>query len=207
MKNTKMILSLTAVISAILFLNSCNPIENDSKSSSMLIIENIQGKDIDGKAANYLQSDVIKYDGTITADVASTTLRAETLDPAPILGTSVYNDVLVTRYTVSYSRTDGKNVPGVDVPYPLEGSLSALVKAGATTTFSFIIVREVAKLELPLVKLADGRAEGVLQVTAKIDFYGRDMTNNNVKATGYLTIYFANYVDTAPPTPTTLTLF
>jgi hypothetical protein len=202
MKNTKMILSLTAVISAILFLYSCNPIENDSKSSSMLIIENIQGKDIDGKAANYLQSDVIKSDSSVTADVASATLRAETLDPAPILGTSQFNDILVTRFTVSYSRTDGKNSPGVDVPYPFEGSLSALVKVGSTTTFSFVVVREVAKLELPLVKLADGRAEGVLQVTAKIDFYGHDMTNNNVKTTGYLTIYFANYVDTEPTPPT-----
>jgi hypothetical protein len=53
----------------------------------------------------------------------------------------------------------------------------------------------VAKLEPPLIALADGRAEGVLTCVAKIDFYGHDMINNKVKATGYLTIYFANYVD------------
>ncbi len=195
MKNTKKALSITVIVSAILLLYSCNPIEDDSRSPSMLIIESIQGYDRDAKAASYLDSDVIKFNNTVTADVGSATVRAETLDPAPLMGTSSFNDILVTRYTVSYSRTDGKNVPGVDVPYPFEGSLSALVKVGSTTTFSFIVVRAVAKLEQPLIKLADSRAEGVLQVTAKIDFYGQDMTNNKVKATGYLTIYFANYVD------------
>lgn len=194
MKNTKKALSITVLVWAILLLYSCNPIEDDSKSASMLIVENILGSDTEGKAVNYLQSDVVT-NSTVTADIASATLRAETLNPKPILGTSSFNDVLVTRYTVSYSRTDGKNVPGVDVPYSFEGSLSALVNVGSTTTFSFVVVREVAKLESPLIKLADGRAEGVLQVTAKVDFYGQDMTNNKVKATGYLTIYFANYVD------------
>lgn len=195
MKNTKKALSITAIVSAILLLYSCNPIEDDSRSPSMLIIESIQGYDRDAKAASYLDSDVLKFNNTVTADVGSATVRAETLDPAPLMGTSSFNDILVTRYTVSYSRTDGKNVPGVDVPYPFEGSLSALVKVGSTTAFSFIVVRAVAKLEQPLIKLADSRAEGVLQVTAKIEFYGQDMTNNKVKATGYLTIYFANYVD------------
>jgi hypothetical protein len=205
MKNTKKILSLTVIISAILLLSACNPVENKSKSPSLLIVENLLGKDIDGKAVNYLQSDVVT-NSTVIADVATATLRAETLDPAPLLGTSLYSDILVTRYTVSYSRTDGRNVPGVDVPYPFEGSLSALVKVGTTTTFAFVIVREVAKLEPPLIGLVDGGAEGVLQTTAKIDFYGHDMTNNNVKATGYLAVYFANYVD-QQTTPTTPTLF
>jgi hypothetical protein len=160
----------------------------------MLIIESILGQDADGTEANYLQSDVLKED-TVFADVAVANIRAATLDPAPLLGASQYNDIQLTRYTVSYSRTDGKNAAGVDVPYPFEGSLSALIKVGSTTSLNFVIVREAAKLELPLINLADGGAEGVLTCTAKIDFYGHDLTNNNVKASGYLTIHFANYVD------------
>ena len=205
MKNTKKIASLTVVVAAVLFLSSCNPVENKSKSPSLLIVESIQGQDISGKAASYLQSDVYKEStSTVVADAAAATLRTETLDPAPLLGTSQYSDIMVTRYTVSYSRTDGKNTPGVDVPYPFEGSLSALVKVGSTTSFSFIIVREVAKLEPPLVRLADGRAEGVLQVTANIEFYGHDMTNKEVKATGSLAIFFAQYADSVSPTPALL---
>ncbi len=194
MKNMKKVLSISFVLPVLLILSACNPIEDDSKSSSMLIVESIRGQDQEGNAADYLQSDVEKQ-GSVFADIATATLRAETLDPDPLLGTSQYNDIIVNRYTVTYSRVDGKNTPGVDVPLPFEGSLSALVKVGNTTSFSFVVVREVAKLEPPLVRLAEGRAEGVLQVVARIDFYGQDMTNNKVKATGYLTIYFANYVD------------
>jgi hypothetical protein len=196
MKNMKKVLSISFVLSVLLILYACNPIEDDSKSSSMLIVESIRSQDSEGNAADYLQSDVEK-EGSVFADIATATLRAETLNPDPTLGTSQYNDIIVNRYTVSYSRVDGKNSPGVDVPLPFEGSLSALIKVGNTTSFSFVVVREVAKLEPPLIGLVDGRAEGVLQVIATINFYGQDLANNKVKATGYLTIYFANYVDTS----------
>ncbi len=201
MKNTTKILSIVVIVSAILLFTSCNPIENHSKSASILTVENIQGTDISGQAANYLQSDVLLNNNTVTADTAAATLSAATLDPDPLLGTSQYSDILVTRYMVSYSRTDGKNVPGVDVPYPFEGSLSVLVKSGSSATFSLVVVREVAKLEPPLVALADLRAEGVLQVTARIDFYGQDLASRTVTTTGHLAIFFANYADTeAAPT-------
>jgi len=194
MRNLKKLLSLSLLLTAVFLIDSCNPIEDDSKSSTLLIIDSILGQDADGTESNFLQSDVLKED-TVFADVAVANVHAATLDPAPTMGTSQYNDITLTRYTVSYSRTDGKNTAGVDVPYPFEGSLSALVRVGSATSLNFVVVREVAKLELPLVRLADGGAEGVLTCTAKIDFYGRDLTNNTVKATGYLTIYFANYVD------------
>jgi hypothetical protein len=194
MKSMTKLLSITVVLGVIFFLSSCNPIEDDSKSSTLLTIENIKGQDAQGMEADYLQSDVSKG-GTIYADVAVATLRASTLDPVPLLGTSQFNDIILDRYTVTYSRTDGKNTAGVDVPLAFEGSLSALVRAGSAVSVGFIVVREVAKLEPPLIALADGRAEGVLTCVAKIDFYGHDMINNKVKATGYLTIYFANYVD------------
>jgi len=196
MKNTTKTLSIIVIASALLLFTSCNPIENKTESGSMLTVENIQGTDISGKAASYLQSDVLKSDNTVTADTAAVTLSAATLDPDPLLGESQYNDVLVTRYMVSYSRTDGKNVPGVDVPYPFEGSLSVLVRSGSSATFSAVVVREVAKLEPPLLALAESRAEGVMQVTARIDFYGNDLASRAVTATGYLAIFFANYADT-----------
>jgi hypothetical protein len=69
------------------------------------------------------------------------------------------------------------------------------VEVGQSVEISFIVVRAAAKLEPPLLNLAEGRAEGTLNVTAKIDFYGHDLANRKVKATGYLTIVFANYID------------
>jgi hypothetical protein len=199
MKNIKKAISIAVVLSAVLLLYSCNPLEDKSKSSSLLVVENVLGVDAQGMVANFLQSDVVMADtsgnATVVSDSASVTFRARTLDPAPLMGTSQYNDIIVKRYTVSFTRTDGKNVPGVDVPYPFEGSLSTVVKVNATATASIVLVREVAKLEPPLIRLADGGAEVVLTCTATIDFYGQDLLNNTVKATGYLTVYFANYVD------------
>ncbi len=194
-KKAKRTLIMLAVLPLILVLSACNPLEDKSKSSSFIIIESIMGTDAEGNNANFLQSDVLKSDSTVVADIAEATLQAALMDPDPILGTSQYNDIILDRYIVSYSRVDGKNQQGVDVPYAFEGSLSQILRVGTSTTISFVVVREVAKLEAPLIDLVSNRAEGVIEAVAKIEFYGHDMTNNTVTATGYLTIFFANYAD------------
>ncbi|UCC39135.1 MAG: hypothetical protein JSV96_15215 [Candidatus Aminicenantes bacterium] len=200
MKKAKNPLKITAILSCIFLLFSCNPLENETESDSLLVVQNITGTDIDGNVVNYLQSDVQRLDEQtgqpyITADSASAALKVSLLDPSPIAEASQYNSITINRYVVSYSRSDGHNTPGVDIPYSFEGSLSVLIDVGSTATIAFIIVREVAKIEPPLINLVSGTEEGVLQVTAKVDFYGQDLANNKVKATGYLNIFFANYTD------------
>ena len=192
----------TVILSALLLLVSCNPVEDDSRSASLLIVQNIQGQDAAGASAHFLQSDVVLTNGSVRADSVTATLRVDTVDPNPVMGVSQYNDIVVTRYLASFTRTDGKNVPGKDVPYPFEGSLSTVINAGSTAAVSLVLVREVAKLEAPLIELVDLGAEVVLTCTAKIEFYGHDLANRAVTATGYLTVYFANYVDQAPEEPT-----
>lgn len=200
MKKSNSIISILAILLITLILSSCNPIEDESQSSSMLVLLNLTGYDLEGNEANFLQSDVVKLDEEtgstyVTADTATATLTAKLLQPESPLGPSQYNSIMLTRYIVSYFRTDGKNSEGVDIPYSFEGSLSTLIEIDQSVDISFIIVREVAKLEPPLINLADGRAEGTINVTAKVEFYGHDLTNKTVKATGYLTIVFANYID------------
>ncbi|MBN2408249.1 MAG: hypothetical protein JXE07_00810 [Candidatus Aminicenantes bacterium] len=197
MKNMKTVFGLAVILSAFLALVSCNPVEDDSRSASMLIVDSLLGSDADGGSANFLQSDVLLGNGSVRADSISATLRAETLNPDPILGQSQYNDIVLTRYLVSFTRTDGRKTPGQDVPYPFEGSMSTVIKAGSTASASLVLVREVAKLEPPLIGLADLGSEVVLACTATIEFYGHDMVNRTVKATGQLTVYFANYADSA----------
>ncbi|MFZ2053634.1 MAG: hypothetical protein WAU81_05500 [Candidatus Aminicenantales bacterium] len=197
MKNMKKVLSIAVIVSAFLVLVSCNPVEDDSRSASLLIVDNILGQDAEGTSANFLQSDVLLGNGSVRSDSVTATLRTQTLDPDPLLGTSQYNDIVVTRYLVSFTRTDGRDVPGQDVPYPFEGSMSVVIKTGSTASVNLVLVREVAKLESPLIRLVDLGAEMVLTCTAKLEFYGHDMMNRTVKATGYLTVYFANYVDQA----------
>jgi hypothetical protein len=200
MRKMKNWLKILVFVPTLFMLFSCSPIEDDSKSDSVLLVVNILGTDIEQNEVNFLQSDVVTIDSqsgeaTVSEDAVTATLTAQTLDPEPLLGTSYTNDIYVTRYVVSFSRTDGNNQEGVGVPYSFEGSLTARVAVESQTDVSFILVRAVSKLEPPLIDLREGRGEGVLKTTAKIDFYGNDTLGNKVKATGYLSVYFANYVD------------
>ncbi len=198
MKIAGLIFKTSLILTAAFLLLSCNALEKNTQSASMLIINSLRGTTLKGDAADYLQSDVLIQDATtgaqtITADSAIVNVTATLLEPTPSLPTSVYNDIQLERYVVTFSQPNGNKVEGRDVPYSFEGRLSALVKVGTDLDVGFIIVREVAKMEPPLVDLVD--ATNVLQVTAKIDFYGKDMAGKSVKATGYLTIFFANYAN------------
>ena len=182
----------------VLFLFSCNSVVKQSESSTLLLLIDLTAQDMDGNDANFLQSDVVYQDqetSTIYADIGQATLRAQLMDPSTGVLDSVYNDIELTKYTVKYARSDGKNTEGVDIPYSFDGALSAYIQVGSDVGVSFVLVREVAKLEPPLINLSEGRSEGVLQMTARIDFYGHDLIGNNVQATGYITIFFANYAN------------
>jgi hypothetical protein len=198
MSHRGLILKGVAGLAAALLLMSCNALVNDSQSGSMLIIDGLTGTDLEGQTADYLQSDVLFQDAetgaeTITADIATVTFRAELLDPNSSMGPSAYNDIQITRYVVAYTQPNGNRVEGRDVPYSFEGAMSATVQVGNQRQVSFVIVREVAKIEPPLQALRDGG--DVLEVIANVDFYGKDMAGKSVKASGRLTIFFANYVN------------
>ena len=199
MRKVKNWLKILVIVPAVFLLFSCNPIENDSRSDSVLLVLQITGTDVEDNEVNFLQSDVVVVDpdtgaATVAADAANVSFTAEPLDPDPLMGVSQYYDIFINRYVVSYSRSDGKNMEGVDIPYTFDGAVTARVQIGAQTDVSFVIVRAVSKLEPPLINLAKGRGEGELKVTARIDFYGNDAIGNKITATGYLTIFFADYI-------------
>jgi hypothetical protein len=198
-KRTKALM-LAALAASAFLLTSCNPIENDSESASLLVVQRMTGVDLEGREVSALLSDVALVDPetgatSVYADFAKATLSVQTLDPAPIMGMSQYNDVQLTRYVVTFSRSDGRNVQGKDVPYSFEANLTETIKVGMTSTVTFILVREAAKLETPLLTLRDAQPDNVLNVTAKVEFYGHDLAERKVKGTGYLSVHFANYVD------------
>jgi len=179
---------------------ACNPVENESQSASRLILDSLTGIDVLGNAANFLNSDVVLMDtdtGSLSwrSDIATATFSVIPYDPEPILGTSPYYDVQITRYTVTFVRNDGRNIPGRDVPYSFEGQLSLKITVNETGSVSFVIVREVAKQEMPLLGLYSANIGDVLNMTAVIEFFGQDLAGRMVKATGYLPVYFANYAD------------
>ena len=132
---------------------------------------------------------------TIFNDVGSVEFGLVLKDPgssATPVAPSALNAVTVTRYRVVYRRTDGRNTPGVDVPFPFDSGVTVTVGANGAST-GFEIVRSSAKLEAPLRSLADNPES--ISTIAEVTFYGHDQAGNDVSATGTIGINFANFAD------------
>ena len=127
---------------------------------------------------------------TIFSDLGLVTLRVIPKDitgPEP----SSNNAVTITRYRVRYLRADGRNTPGVDVPYGFDGAATGTVPEDGTLELPFELVRHVAKKEPPLVLLIDN--PGTITSLAEVTFYGRDQVGNEISVTGLIQIDFGNF--------------
>ena len=111
------------------------------------------------------------------------------------LAPSALNDVTLTRYRVNYIRSDGRNTPGVDVPYPFDGGVTATVTGQGGGQAVFLLVRHTAKREPPLRNMWDGGGQRLLTVIAAVTFYGHDQAGNDVTAVGNITITFGDFAD------------
>ena len=187
MRKLTLSLKIVSILTLGLLLFSCNPIENDSDSSSFIVVESIMGKDISGNDSTVAFSDV----SSGLPDSVTATLRSAMLDPNPISGVSQYSDIMLTRYVVTFTRSDGATAEGSAVPYHFESSLSTLLPVGSSVTIPLMIVTDTAKSQAPLAALAG--TTDVLECTARIDFYGHDLRNKNVTQVASVQIRFLDF--------------
>lgn len=189
MKRTKNSLKITAILCVFFFLLSCNNIVGDSdKSSVILTVTRIVGADLGGEDADYLMSDVQTGGAYLTNSVV-VTLEAKFKKPEPLLpGSSYKTSVMIDRYTVTYTSPEGN-----PVPVAFEGRLAAVCEVDASVDLEIVVVRAEAKNAAPLNALI-GTLD-VIWAVAEIRFIGHDLDGNGVEATGYLTIYFADWAD------------
>ena len=176
-----------------------------SRASTGLIIERITavpGGRPDGAAATLLQSDVCVRSGAgepcrVFDDVGQVTTRLLFKDPGPADSPSSptsANFITLDRYRVRYVRSDGRSRPGIDVPHPWEGAMTATTMEESQTA-AFTLVRASAKLEAPLRALIAGGGAVILNTTAEIEFYGRDQTGAGAAARGRIGVHFADWAD------------
>lgn len=197
MKKITPTLKVLAVAAAFLALAGCNSISKTTQSSSMIVVRSVTGTTFGGDEAAYLQSDVLGSDGLVRVDNATINIIARLVNPNPIDGPSQFNDVVLTSYRVTYELPTGPGTPGVDVPLPFDGNFSTvLCPVDEDVSVPFVVVLEAAKQAAPLSALI-GTAT-VLETRAKIEIVGHDLTDHEVTAIGYLTIYFADYQGVAP---------
>jgi hypothetical protein len=198
---------LAAVIAATV---SCGDVARQGSSPVYLVIDTltgIKGGVTQGSGTTNLISDVVTNVSTplpctqdnpcptIFNDMGSVTLRAPLKDigATAALSPTSNNEVTVNRYHVEYIRADGRNTPGVDVPYAFDSALTGTIPAGGTVTLGFELVRSAAKLESPLVQLKT--SPNIINVIARVTFYGADRVGNNVTVMGQIGIEFGNFGD------------
>ena len=152
-----------------------------------------------GDVGGTLSSDVKKtVDGaemripTIFNDLGSATIMVDLKDPSLTEPTTV-NQVTFTRYRVEYIRADGRNHPGIDVPYSFDSALTVTSAPGSPAKVGFELVRHTAKTEAPLVALANNLQ--FITAIARVTFYGKDHAGNDVTAVGQMGITFGNFGD------------
>ena len=109
-------------------------------------------------------------------------------------GPTTNNLVTFNRYRVVYKRADGRNSPGVDVPYPFDSAVTFTVTPQGVEA-GFTLVRVQAKLEAPLIQLVDDGMAIAISTIADVTFYGQDQTGREVIATGSIGVNFANWGD------------
>ena len=204
MRTATRLLSLAVILAA---TASCGDAIRQGRSPAVLVINSLQGASGGGHAAN-------TFGGTLFSDVqvlltspdpctaaapcptvyadngqASLSLAMKDTTVTP----TTNNQVTITRYTVTFSRTDGRNTPGVDVPYPFDGAVTMTVAPNATATLGFELVRQIAKQEAPLVQLIVNPS--IITTIATVTFYGQDLVGNAIQVTGSLVVEFGNFGD------------
>jgi hypothetical protein len=186
-----------AIISASV---SCGSVVRDGRSPVIVTVRSLSGG---SPASNPVLSDVVVNRTspapcsstspcpTIVNDAGTATL-AVTMKNTTV-GPTVNNQVTINRYHVEFVRADGRNTPGVDVPYAFDGGATASIAAGSTGAVTFDLVRHTAKQESPLAQLVV--SSNFISTIATVTFYGTDAVGNVVSASGQMSITFGNFGD------------
>jgi hypothetical protein len=152
----------------------------------------IAGVSIGDDNSAFLMSDVL-IEGGVVNDPVVVTFRSVLKNPQ--LGSDVIQTVTLTRYHVEFRRTDGRNTPGVDVPYGFDGGISALIPPGESGNAAFVLVRHQAKLEPPLMQLRFQGGQALISTIAEITFFGHDQNGNEVSVVGRIDVHFGDFAD------------
>ena len=163
------------------------------RASSYLVVETLNGSSTpSGGFKSFVESDVVT-NGSRFEDLGQAVLFLEMKNPS--IPASPTNFITLDSYRVTFIRADGRNTPGVDVPYPFDGAATGTVTDATKLQHVFVLVRAQAKLEAPLKALAGGGGAVVISTIAEVTLYGRDQAGNNVSVTGRISVNFADWDD------------
>ena len=178
----------------------------EGRSPSYPIIVKLEGANgAEGASPKFstsaVSSDVITFikstnSFSVFTDPGRVTIRGAMRDVTNPNDPTANNVLTFRRYRVVYRRSDGRNTPGVDVPYPFDGAVTFSVAPESETEAGFQLVRVQAKEEAPLRQLTTGGSPASsISTLAEVTFYGEDQGGREVSVTGMISVNFANWGD------------
>lgn len=193
---------------AVLASAGCGETARQGRSSAILIIGaieaasgadptrfgNVLNSDVETLVSSTVNGQTVRVP-TVFNDPATVTLRAEMKNPLAPTSPGALNDITITRYHVTFKRSDGRNTPGVDVPFGFDGAFTITVPTSGSAQGGFDLVRHQNKREPPLSNMRGLGGIQLLTVIAEVTFYGTDQAGNEVSATGSLSVNFADFGD------------
>lgn len=177
---------------------SCSDLATAGKSPVYLVIDKMDAASGDepNTFVTPLFSDVLFVTEEVTSvfnDLGRASIRAELKNTvSPTTPTSV-NAITLTRYRVTFRRADGRNTPGVDVPYGFDGAVTRTIQVGAAQDVIFDLVRHQNKEEPPLRNLISHGGLAHISTIAEVTFYGHDQAGNEVTIAGSLDVQFGDF--------------
>ncbi|RPJ62758.1 MAG: hypothetical protein EHM24_25545 [Acidobacteria bacterium] len=198
------------VVLAAALAASCGETAQQGRSPAYLVMEQLSAASgaKPGTTSNVLESDVITnvkvtlggdtvLVPTVFEDAGEVQLHVALKDPGTpttLVDPSPMNFVTVDRYRVTFIRADGRNTPGVDVPYPFDGAATGTI-TGGSSKLVFVLVRAQAKKEAPLQALQGMGGAQIISTIAEVTFYGKDQAGHAVSVTGRISVNFADWGD------------
>lgn len=202
---------LLALAAVIALASGCGDFVREGRSPVVLVVTNLRAAP---------GNDPTNFGGTLTSDVITNRTSPDPCSdttPCPTIfndlgsaeftiqlkdqgslnvtaSPSLTNAVTIDRYRVEYSRTDGRNTQGVDVPYAFDSAVTITVPADGSAEAGFQIVRSQAKAEAPLRGLS--QSGNIIATIATVTFWGHDQAGNQVSAVSHIGIDFGDFADT-----------
>src|SRR5262245_37296527 len=145
-RHTSIVARLALVATTFLSAGCGSELLRTGRAPVYLIIENMSAQAGGTGDSAFLLSDVqvlVDQDingrtvqvPTIFNDNVTATIGVVAKNPS--IATTPMNAVTITRYHVQFRRSDGRNTPGVDVPYGFDGGLGVTITAGDSTGIPF----------------------------------------------------------------------
>jgi hypothetical protein len=199
---------LAVIISSAVGLASCaSELTRTGSSPAFLVVDSILGapgsnpsefvsplfSDVQTIVEQQINGQTVRVP-VVYNDLGQVRLHAQLKNPTTPTGPSGINSITISRYHVDFRRTDGRNTPGVDVPYGFDGAATFTV-GDAPVSFPFDVVRNQAKLEAPLRAMVGSGGSIFFSAIAEITFYGRDQAGNEVQVSGTLQVNFGDWAD------------